>query len=114
MMDMYDFSLMPTINEDAVSARGSFSNGDEGGIEHLMVNMLDERDKLMEALNNSQEQLSDCKIRIAELEKENESLQNQLDTSLPQVFAHKLYLLSVHFLIPPLYRGTYTSMLTIQ
>ncbi|OQV15493.1 Liprin-alpha-1 [Hypsibius exemplaris] len=82
-MEMYDFALMPTINEDAASSRGSF-NGDEVGIEHLMVNMLDERDKLMEALNNSQEQLSDCKIRITELEKENEALQNQLDTSLPQ------------------------------
>jgi hypothetical protein len=52
MMEMYDFSVMPTINEDAASSRGSFGNGDEVGIEHLMVNMLDERDKLMEALNS--------------------------------------------------------------
>ncbi|XP_055352386.1 liprin-alpha-1-like [Paramacrobiotus metropolitanus] len=91
-MEMMD--IMPTINEDGVSSRSSFSgaagDGDEGGhgedpqFEQLMVTMLDERDKYMEALRDTQEQLNEAKARISELEKEVQSLQHQLDISLPQ------------------------------
>ena len=79
--------MMPTISEDGVSSRGSLVNGSEDvqGLESLMVNMLDERDKLMEAYNVAQDQLNEAKARVAELEKENHDLQTQLDTSLPPV-----------------------------
>lgn len=93
VMEMCD--IMPTINEDGVSSRSSFSggsgneggNGEEAGFEQLMVQMLDERDKLMEALRDTQEQLTEAKARTVELEKETQSLQRQLDISLPQVSA---------------------------
>ncbi|UXI16700.1 uncharacterized protein NH340_JMT02643 [Sarcoptes scabiei] len=83
--------VMPTISEDGISQRtnqfGSNSgNGDEANFEQLMVNMLDERDKLMESLRETQEELAELKTKLAEIEKERDSLQRQLVSHMPQEF----------------------------
>lgn len=75
--------VMPTISEDSISQR-QFS-GDTENFESLMVNMLDERDKLMETLSETQKQVADLKNKLAEVEKERDSLQRQLNANMPQV-----------------------------
>jgi uncharacterized protein Yka (UPF0111/DUF47 family) len=76
--------VMPTISEDSISQRGQFS-GDEANFEQLMVNMLDERDKLMETLRENQDQLAEMRGKMTDVEKERDSLQRQLHANLPQV-----------------------------
>src|SRR5690625_2804420 len=92
--------VMPTISEDGISQRsGQFGSssgaGDEANFEQLMVNMLDERDKLMESLREAQQELNDNKTRLSEVEKERDSLQRQLASHMPQVRPTLLQL--VHF-----------------
>ena len=77
--------VMPTISEDGSTDRESQESGDDANYEQLMVNMLDERDKLMEALREGQEQQITFQSRIEELQKEKDSLQRQLLTTQPQV-----------------------------
>ncbi|XP_069758323.1 liprin-alpha-1-like isoform X3 [Narcine bancroftii] len=80
--------VMPTISEDALSPRGSQYGPDtEANFEQLMVNMLDERDKLLESLRESQESLALCQAKMQETSHERDSLQRQLNTALPQEFA---------------------------
>lgn len=75
--------VMPTISEDGTQ-RGS-NYGDDSNFEQLMVNMLDERDRLMETLRETQEALSNTEMRCEEIGKDKELLQKQLSTSLPRV-----------------------------
>lgn len=75
--------VMPTISEDSISQR-QFS-ADNENFESLMVNMLDERDKLMETLRETQDQVTDLKNKLVEVEKERDSLQRQLNANMPQV-----------------------------
>lgn len=75
--------VMPTISEDSITQR-QFS-GENENFESLMVNMLDERDKLMETLRETQDQVTDLKNKLAEVEKERDSLQRQLNANMPQV-----------------------------
>eukprot|EP00061_Rhincodon_typus_P002040 g16435.t1 len=77
--------VMPTISEDTLSPRGSQCGADtEANFEQLMVNMLDERDKLLESLRESQEALALCQAKMQEAFHERDSLQRQLNTALPQ------------------------------
>lgn len=77
--------VMPTISEDSISQRGSQFTGEDANFEQLMVSMLDERDKLVESLRETQERLSDTELRLKEVEKERDSLQRQIAANLPQV-----------------------------
>ncbi|OWR53312.1 hypothetical protein KGM_209969 [Danaus plexippus plexippus] len=76
--------VMPTISEDSISQRGSQFTGEDANFEQLMVSMLDERDKLVESLRETQERLSDTELRLKEVEKERDSLQRQIAANLPQ------------------------------
>ncbi|XP_065324734.1 liprin-alpha-2-like isoform X2 [Gordionus sp. m RMFG-2023] len=75
--------IMPTIIEDNISQRGSNFSGDEANFEQIMVNILDERDKLMDSLRENQEILSELQLKYHELEKEKDSLTKQLEADVP-------------------------------
>lgn len=77
--------VMPTIAEDSISQRSSQFSGEDANFEQLMVSMLDERDKLMESLRESQERLQESEARLQEVEKERDSLNRQLNANIPQV-----------------------------
>ncbi|XP_042197395.1 liprin-alpha-1 isoform X19 [Callorhinchus milii] len=80
--------VMPTISEDSLTQRGSqFGPETEANFEQLMVNMLDERDKLLETLRETQESLTLSQARLLEAAHDRDSLQRQLNTALPQEFA---------------------------
>ena len=76
--------VMPTISEDGVSLRDS-TFGDDANFEQLMVNMLEERDRLMETLRETQDSLAVNEQRVEELEKERDVLQKQMTSNLPRV-----------------------------
>ncbi|XP_054152910.1 liprin-alpha-1-like isoform X2 [Oppia nitens] len=79
--------VMPTISEDSISQRSGQFTGDEANFEQLMVNMLDERDKLMETLRETQEHLTDTQTKLVDIEKERDSLHRQLSSHMPQEFS---------------------------
>ncbi|XP_029043413.2 liprin-alpha-1 isoform X2 [Osmia bicornis bicornis] len=79
--------VMPTIAEDSISQRSSQFSGEDANFEQLMVSMLDERDKLMESLRESQERLQETEARLQEVEKERDSLNRQLNANIPQEFS---------------------------
>lgn len=76
---------MPTISEDSISQRSSQFSGEDANFEQLMVSMLDERDKLMDSLRETQERLGETEVKLQEVEKERDSLQRQIAANLPQV-----------------------------
>ncbi|XP_052021684.1 liprin-alpha-2 [Apodemus sylvaticus] len=79
--------VMPTINEDTpMSQRGSQSSGSDSDshFEQLMVNMLDERDRLLDTLRETQESLSLAQQRLQDVIYDRDSLQRQLNSAIPQ------------------------------
>ncbi|XP_061181400.1 liprin-alpha-1-like isoform X2 [Saccostrea echinata] len=76
--------VMPTISESGSNDRESQSSQDEANFEQLMVNMLDERDKLMETLRETQDTLTLTQQKLADVEKERDALQGQFQTTTPQ------------------------------
>ncbi|XP_023289197.1 liprin-alpha-1 isoform X3 [Orussus abietinus] len=79
--------VMPTISEDSISQRSSQFSAEDGNFEQLMVSMLDERDKLMDSLRESQERLQEAESRLQELEKERDALNRQINANIPQEFS---------------------------
>lgn len=80
--------VMPTISEDtALSQRGSQSGSSDpdSHFEQLMVNMLDERDRLLDTLRETQESLSLSQQHLQDVIYDRDSLQRQLSSALPQV-----------------------------
>ncbi|KHN88296.1 Liprin-alpha [Toxocara canis] len=76
--------VMPTISEDGVDhPQGSVDGGEMGSdqnrIEQLMVNMLDERDKLLEQLQEAQRRIDDLTQHLKDAERDKESLRRQFD-----------------------------------
>ncbi|NXO30027.1 LIPA4 protein, partial [Cisticola juncidis] len=76
--------VMPTISEgDPLGPpQGSEADAD---FEQLMVNMLDERDKLLDTLRETRETLALTQSRLQETLRERDQLQRQLNSALPQV-----------------------------
>uniref|UniRef100_A0A8C5FVA7 PTPRF interacting protein alpha 2 n=1 Tax=Gadus morhua TaxID=8049 RepID=A0A8C5FVA7_GADMO len=82
--------VMPTISEDtALSQRGSQSSASDpdSHFEQLMVNMLDERDRLLDTLRETQESLVLAQQHAQDVVYDRDSLQRQLSSALPQEFA---------------------------
>ncbi|XP_049820280.1 liprin-alpha-1 isoform X3 [Aethina tumida] len=79
--------VMPTISEDSISQRSSQFSSEDANFEQLMVQMLDERDKLMDSLRETQERLGETEMKLVDVEKERDSLQRQIAANLPQEFA---------------------------
>uniref|UniRef100_A0A3Q2GCD1 PTPRF interacting protein alpha 4 n=1 Tax=Cyprinodon variegatus TaxID=28743 RepID=A0A3Q2GCD1_CYPVA len=85
--------VMPTISEGDSAGpprgTGSIPNGSdqEANFEQLMVNMLDERDKLLESLRETQETLIQSQAKLQGALHERDMLQRQINAALPQEFA---------------------------
>lgn len=85
--------VMPTINEAEGPPGGAGSHGTgspsqpdaESHFEQLMVSMLEERDRLLDTLRETQETLALTQGKLHEVGHERDSLQRQLNTALPQV-----------------------------
>uniref|UniRef100_A0A674P973 PTPRF interacting protein alpha 4 n=1 Tax=Takifugu rubripes TaxID=31033 RepID=A0A674P973_TAKRU len=85
--------VMPTISEGDSAGpprgAGGVPNGSdqEANFEQLMVNMLDERDKLLESLRETQETLIQSQTKLQGALHERDVLQRQINAALPQEFA---------------------------
>ena len=75
---------MPTINEGDPLGPPHGADAD-ANFEQLMVNMLDEREKLLESLRESQETLLATQSRLQDALHERDQLQRHLNSALPQV-----------------------------
>ncbi|KAM6137935.1 LOW QUALITY PROTEIN: liprin-alpha-2 [Pterocles gutturalis] len=85
--------VMPTINEDTPMSQRAQSSGSDSDshFEQLMVNMLDERDRLLDTLRETQESLSLAQQRLQDVIYDRDSLQRQLNSALPQILSSFIY-----------------------
>ncbi|KAJ8392281.1 hypothetical protein AAFF_G00076450 [Aldrovandia affinis] len=91
--------VMPTISEDtALSQRGSQSSASDpdSHFEQLMVNMLDERDRLLDTLRETQESLGLTQQHLEDIIYDRDALQRQLSSALPQLTIPQLCLMGCH------------------
>ncbi|XP_063800199.1 liprin-alpha-1 isoform X2 [Pseudophryne corroboree] len=87
--------VMPTISEAELPSGGDRGHGSgspqqtdsDSHFEQLMVSMLEERDRLLDTLRETQETLALNQGKLQEATHERDSLQRQLNTALPQEFA---------------------------
>ncbi|XP_076806040.1 liprin-alpha-1-like isoform X3 [Clavelina lepadiformis] len=82
--------IMPTINEDRASnigADGAEEEEDKTNLEQLMVTVLEERDKLVESLQEVKDNLASTNAKLADIEKERDFLTKQLNRTMPADFA---------------------------
>ncbi|CAD6188774.1 unnamed protein product [Caenorhabditis auriculariae] len=71
--------VMPTITEDGVDHPIDEQATHDANIEQLMVNMLEDRDKLQEQLEQYKMQLDDSMAKTREVERERENLRRQIE-----------------------------------
>ncbi|KAI2561500.1 PTPRF interacting protein alpha 1 [Homo sapiens] len=84
--------VMPTISEAEGPPGGGGGHGSgspsqpdaDSHFEQLMVSMLEERDRLLDTLRETQETLALTQGKLHEVGHERDSLQRQLNTALPQ------------------------------
>ncbi|NXI93781.1 LIPA1 protein, partial [Psophia crepitans] len=116
--------VMPTISEAEIPSGGNGGHGSgsplqsdaDSHFEQLMVSMLEERDRLLETLRETQETLALTQGKLHEVGHERDSLQRQLNTALPQNRpSSKLYCSSSHFspLLPKLEFAALTKELNV-
>lgn len=84
--------VMPTISEAEVGSNGGgrgsgspLQSDSEGHFESLMVSMLEERDRLLDTLRETQENMGLMQGKLQEVSHERDALQRQLNSALPQV-----------------------------
>uniref|UniRef100_A0A9L0R4Y7 PTPRF interacting protein alpha 1 n=1 Tax=Equus caballus TaxID=9796 RepID=A0A9L0R4Y7_HORSE len=90
--------VMPTISEaeGPPGGSGSHESGSpsqpdaDSHFEQLMVSMLEERDRLLDTLRETQETLALTQGKLHEVGHERDSLQRQLNTALPQLLLEHL------------------------
>ncbi len=80
--------IMPTITEDG--DLGNDGSMEDNNFEQLMVNMLDERDKLVETLRETQENLAYARNKLKETELEKGALLQKFDVVLSEVRMNKI------------------------
>ncbi|CAJ0957986.1 unnamed protein product, partial [Mesorhabditis belari] len=71
--------VMPTISEDSVEMPHNSDEHHNANIEELMVNMLQDRDKLQEQLEQYKGQIDEMQARTREVERERDSLRRQFE-----------------------------------
>lgn len=103
--------VMPTISEAEIPPGGGGSCGSgsplqsdsDGHFESLMVSMLEERDRLLETLRETQENLGLTQSKLHEVSHERDALQRQLNTALPQVSCSSPTLCTLYYGMWPFY-----------
>lgn len=81
--------VLPTLVENIPGEEDSDveagGRGDVSGFEQLMMNMLEERDKLMENLREAQDNLAAASRKLKEAEAERNVLLSHLQKAMPEV-----------------------------
>ena len=72
---------------------------EDNNFEQLMVNMLDERDKLMETLRDTQDTLAGAKTTLKETELERDTLLHQFDLVLSKVIIKNRLVIKIYLFI---------------
>lgn len=77
---------MPSGGNGSHGSGSPLQTDSDSHFEQLMVSMLEERDRLLDTLRETQETLGLNQGKLQEVTHERDSLQRQLNTALPQVY----------------------------